>query len=63
MTHSDENKVDGIVLVTEDSQAYLNPKQEIADREHRRELANWLLNIGKTRTRPTDTAIQPPRTG
>jgi len=39
VTHSDENKVDRIVLVTEDSQAYLNPKQEIAYREHRRELA------------------------
>jgi len=46
VTYSDENKVDGIVLMTEDSQAYLNPRQEIAYHE----LASWLLNIGKTRT-------------
>ena len=36
MKHSSENKVDGIVLVTEDSQEYLNPKQEVTYREHRR---------------------------
>ncbi len=47
MSHSDENKVDGIVLVTEDSKEYLNPKQEITYREHRRELAEWLLALGK----------------
>lgn len=47
MLHDDENKVQGIVLVTEDAQDYLNPKQEIAYREHRRELAEWLLNLGK----------------
>lgn len=47
MTHSDENKVDGIVLVTEDSKEYLNPKQEIAYRELRREMAEWLLALGK----------------
>ncbi|NLV13210.1 tyrosine-type recombinase/integrase [Haloarcula argentinensis] len=47
MTHSDENKVDGIVLVTEDAQEYLNPRQEVTYREHRRELAEWMLALGK----------------
>ncbi|MFP4218048.1 MAG: tyrosine-type recombinase/integrase [Salinarchaeum sp.] len=47
MSHSAENKVDGIVLVTEDSKEYLNPKQEITYREHRRELAEWMLALGK----------------
>lgn len=47
MTYSDENKVDGIVLVTEDSQDYLNPRQEVTYREHRRELAEWMLALGK----------------
>lgn len=47
MSHSDENKVDGIVLVTEDAKEYLNPKQEITYREHRRELAEWMLSLGK----------------
>jgi len=47
MTHDDENKVDGIVLVTEDSYEYLNPRQEVTYREHRRELAEWLLGLGK----------------
>jgi site-specific recombinase XerD len=47
MTYSDENKVDGIVLVTEDAQEYLNPRQEVTYREHRRELAEWMLALGK----------------
>jgi hypothetical protein len=47
MTYSEDNKVDGIVLVTEDSQAYLNPRQEVAYREHRRELAEWMLGLGR----------------
>jgi len=47
MSHSAENKVDGIVRVTEDFKEYLNPKQEITYREHRRELAEWLLALGK----------------
>jgi len=42
-----DNKVDGIPLVTEEARDHLNPKQEIAYREHRRELAEWLLNLGK----------------
>lgn len=48
MKHYDDNKVDGIVLVTEDSADCLNPRQEISCREHRRELAEWMLSIGKT---------------
>lgn len=47
MTYSSDNKVDGIVLVTEDAQEYLNPRQETTYREHRRELAEWMLALGK----------------
>jgi len=47
MSHDDDNKVDGIVLVTEDANEYLNPKQEVTYREHRRELAEWMLGLGK----------------
>lgn len=47
MRHSPENKVDGIVLVTKDAQEYLNPRQEVTYREHRRELAEWMLALGK----------------
>jgi len=47
MTHDDDNKVDGIVLVTEDALEYLNPKQEITYRERRRDLAEWMLSLGK----------------
>jgi hypothetical protein len=47
MTYSSENKVDGIVLVTEDSQEYLNPRQEVTYRQHRRELAEWMLGLAK----------------
>jgi len=53
MTHSSENKVDGIVLVSEDAQQYLNPKQEITYREHRRELAEWMLSLGKNPEKAT----------
>lgn len=47
MSHDDDNKVDGIVLVTEDAKEFLNPKQEVTYREHRRELAEWMLGLGK----------------
>jgi len=43
MTYSEENKVDGIPLVTENAQEHLNPRQEISYREHRRELVEWML--------------------
>ena len=48
MTYSSENKVDDIVLVTDDAKEYLNPRQEITYREHRRELTEWMLGLGKT---------------
>lgn len=47
MQHDEDNKVDGIVLVSEKAAKFLNPKQEIAYREHRRELAEWMLNLGR----------------
>lgn len=47
MSHEDENKYEGIVLVTDAAAENLNPREEIAYREHRRELAEWLLNLGK----------------
>jgi hypothetical protein len=46
MTYSDENKVDGIVLVTDKAREYLNPRQEVTYQEHRRELAEWMLALG-----------------
>ena len=47
MRHDADNKVQGIVLVPKGSQDYLNPRQEISYREHRRELAEWMLGLGK----------------
>ncbi|WP_436935750.1 tyrosine-type recombinase/integrase [Halovenus marina] len=47
MTYDDENKYNGIVLVSEDAQEYLNPRQEVTYREHRRELVEWMLSLGK----------------
>lgn len=47
MTANEDNKVDGIVLLTEEAREFLNPREEIAYQEHRRELAQWLLNLGK----------------
>ncbi len=45
--YSDDNKVEGIPLVTKQAREYLNPRQEIAYKEHRREMAEWMLNLGK----------------
>lgn len=47
MQYDDDNKVNGIVLVSEKAAEFLNPKQEITYREHQRELAEWMLNLGK----------------
>ena len=47
MTVEDDNKVQGIVLLTDEASKFLNPREEIAYREHRRELAEWMLNLGK----------------
>jgi len=46
-TVDDDNKVQGIVLLTEEASKFLNPREEIAYKEHRRELAEWMLNLGK----------------
>jgi hypothetical protein len=43
----DENHVDGIVLVSREAEKTLNPRQVESYREHRRKLAEWLLNLGK----------------
>lgn len=45
--NNDENKVDGIILVTEEATEFLNPRQEISYQSHRRELAEWMLSLGK----------------
>lgn len=47
MSYDDDNKYEGIVLVTNEALEYLNPRQEIAYREHRKELAQWVLHLGK----------------
>lgn len=47
MPYDDDNKMEGIVLLTDKSAQYLNPKEEIAYKEHRRELAEWMLHLGK----------------
>jgi integrase len=47
MPHADDNKYRDIVLLTDKARHYLNPREEIAYQEHRRELAEWLLNLGK----------------
>jgi hypothetical protein len=43
----DENHMDGIVLVSRKAEKFLNPRQIESYREHRRKLAEWLLNLGK----------------
>jgi hypothetical protein len=48
MTYKAENKVDGIVLVTDEAREHLTPRQEITYQEHRREQAEWMLSLGKT---------------
>lgn len=45
---NDDNHVEGIVLVSRDARKHLNPRQIESYRAHRRELVNWLLNLGKT---------------
>ena len=42
-----ENRVQDIVPLTDEARQYLNPREEIAYQEHRRELAEWMLNLGK----------------
>lgn len=45
--YAEDNKYRGIPLVGEDAREYLNPRQEVAYREHRGELAEWLFTFGK----------------
>jgi len=47
VTHPDDNKVEDVVLVSNDAQDVLNPRQEAMYREHRRDLVEWLLELGK----------------
>lgn len=47
MTVEDDNKLQGIILLTDEASEFLNPREEIAYKEHRRELAEWMLNLGK----------------
>ncbi|GGJ13102.1 hypothetical protein GCM10008995_23650 [Halobellus salinus] len=43
----DENHIGAAVPVTGESRAYLNPRQLVSYREHRRQLAQWMQNLGK----------------
>lgn len=43
----DDNHVQGIVLVSTKADKILNPQQTASYRAHRRDLVNWLLNLGK----------------
>lgn len=52
----DENHVGGIVLVTDEARQYVNPRQLAAYREHRRKIAEWLLNLGKQPEKATGYA-------
>ena len=45
--YDDDNKYQGVPLVTEKSREYLNPRQEIDYREFRRSLAEWLDTEGR----------------
>ena len=47
MPYDVENEYKDIVLVTEEAREYLNPRQEIAYKEHRKELAKWIVHEGK----------------
>lgn len=45
--NTDENHEEGVVLVSRKARAQLNPRQIESYRDHRRDLAQWLLNLGK----------------
>jgi integrase len=47
MPYDTENKYEDIVLVTEAAADHLNPREEIAYRQHRRDIAEWMLSMGK----------------
>jgi hypothetical protein len=44
---SEREKKEGVVLIYEPTEEYLNPRQRIAYREHRRKYIDWLANEGK----------------
>jgi integrase len=46
MRHRREN-IDGIVLATEDAERFLNQRQLLDYKEHRKKLIRWMLNLGK----------------
>ena len=46
MKHKREN-IDGIVLVPEDSENFLNQRQLADYKEHRKTLIEWMLHLGK----------------
>jgi len=48
MSYDDENRYQSLVLLADETRQYLNPREEIAYREFRLELAEWLLNLGNT---------------
>jgi hypothetical protein len=58
-----ENRVQGVILLTDEARQYLNPREEIAYQERRRELTEWMLNLGKNPKRRKDTATPPPKAG
>ena len=47
MPYDTENKYEDIVLVTEAAADHLNPREEIAYRQHRHDIAEWMLSLGK----------------
>jgi hypothetical protein len=47
MTDNSRVKVDGIVVVPENSQKVLNQRQLADHREHRKDLIRWMIHFGK----------------
>jgi integrase len=44
---SEREKLHGVVLIYQPAEEYLNPRQRIAYREHRKDYINWLATEGK----------------
>lgn len=47
MSSIEENKYQGLVLLSDEARQYLDPREEIAYKEFRLEIAKWLLNLGE----------------
>ncbi|PSP42725.1 integrase [Halobacteriales archaeon QH_6_64_20] len=45
--HDRRDNIDGIVLVTEDAEHFLNQRQLADYKKHREKLIKWMLNLGK----------------